>query len=359
MNLKKLEQILEEMKEISHRSFLLFAPNGDFIIGTDTAPDCADMVKNFVFSLADTQMMPDWIYFRVELHDETEYVMLVSRGSDTDQSYLVGRMALCHVRSFFISMEEPENQVNGLRLIINGEITGERIGEKTHQLRLLPGKYLLFVIQYKENRDSILVEALKSFFVSGSGDYVVEMDGRRTVLLKEFDEIPDEDYRAFANVIVDNMATEVMARVCVGYGGPIESFDELNKAYMNACTALKVGTVFYSEESVFDYQKLGIGRLIYKLPADLCEMFLDEILGENKEIDLDDETMTTIRKLFDNNLNISETARQLYIHRNTLVYRLERIEKRLGLDIRTFEDAMLFKIAMMVRVHLNELNLEN
>jgi carbohydrate diacid regulator len=87
----------------------------------------------------------------------------------------------------------------------------------------------------------------------------------------------------------------------------------------------------------------------------LCEMFIKEIFGE-RNIDLDDETMVTIQKFFENSLNISETARQLYIHRNTLVYRLERLEKMIGLDIRKFEDAMTFKIAMMVIAHMDYQN---
>lgn len=117
--------------------------------------------------------------------------------------------------------------------------------------------------------------------------------------------------------------------------------------------ALEVGKIFYMENDTVSYGNLGIGRLIYQLPISLCEMFLREVFGEDIPDDLDEETMVTIQKFFENNLNISETARQLYVHRNTLVYRLERIEKALGLDIRTFEDAMLFKIALMVISHMN------
>ena len=112
--------------------------------------------------------------------------------------------------------------------------------------------------------------------------------------------------------------------------------------------ALEVGRIFYMEKDTVSYGNLGIGRLIYQLPPSLCRMFLGEVFGDNLPDALDEETMITIHKFFENNLNVSETARQLYIHRNTLVYRLERIEKALGLDIRKFEDAMLFKIALMV-----------
>ncbi len=355
ISLKRLDRILSEMKEVSRRDFIVLTPEGKRIWGTADAADLGVAVSDFSSSPDETRIDGEWMFFKMEMPGGTRYVMLCSLGGDENEASLVGRMALGRVRDFFLSPDEPYDRIGGLRRIISGEVSGDRVGETVHRLGLAAGRYLLFVIQYKNDEEGILAETLENFFVTAPAEMVVEMDGSRIALLKEASEVPGEDYRDFANVIVDNLQTEVMTKVRVGYGDPIENFSDLNRAYQNACTALKIGTVFYGEESVFYYRKLGIGRLIYKLPADLCEMFLTEILGENRKMDLDDETMTTIRKLFDNNLNISETARQLYIHRNTLVYRLERIEKKLGLDIRTFEDAMLFKIAMMVRVHLNEL----
>ena len=181
------------------------------------------------------------------------------------------------------------------------------------------------------------------------------MDSTKLVLIKNVRGIEKEQYEKYAETIVDNLQAEAMTNVWIGYADVSEGFTKLNLSYQNASLALKIGNIFYGEENVFCYSRLGIGRLVYQLPLELCEMFLKEVLGENAETTFDDETLVTINQLFDNNLNISETARQLYIHRNTLVYRLERIEKKLGLDIRSFEDAMLFKIAMMVRTHVAEL----
>lgn len=353
---KKLGRVLNEMKEASKREYLLFSVEGEFVAGTEEAAGFSQSIRQFAHSLAETQVQQGWIYFRVDLQGETEYVLLCSRGSEADQSYVIGKMALCHVRDTFLSMREPENRINVLRQIINGEIPTEKISEKCHQLQLKSGRYVLYVIYYKNEADSVLLETLKNLFVSSYQDFMVEMDGNRTVLIKSVSDIPNENYEQYARVIVDNMQMEAMINVWVGYGDPVNSFEQMQRAYRHACTALDIGIVYYGTERAFYYQQLGIGRLIYKLPADLCEMFLKEVLGENMDLDLDEETLMTINKLFDNNLNISETARQLYIHRNTLVYRLKRIEKKLGLDIRTFEDAMLFKIAMMVRTHLNELN---
>ncbi|MCD8216959.1 MAG: helix-turn-helix domain-containing protein [Clostridiales bacterium] len=353
---KRVERILGDMREASKREYLLFSVDGELIAGTVSAEETSETIVPFASSLAETQVQQGWIYFRVELQGETKFVLLCSRGSETDQSYVIGKMALCHVRNYMLSLQEPENRINALRQIINGEIPREKVAEKCHQLQLKPGKYVLYVIHTKSEADSVMLETLKNLFVNSYQDFMVEMDGTKTILIKNAVDIPGENYEQYARAIVDNMQSEAMINVWVGYGDPVESFEQMHRAYKHAGTALDIGIVYYGTERVFYYQKLGIGRLIYKLPADLCEMFLKEVLGENMELDLDEETLATINKLFENNLNISETARQLYIHRNTLVYRLERIEKKLGLDIRSFEDAMLFKIAMMVRAHLDELN---
>jgi carbohydrate diacid regulator len=135
----------------------------------------------------------------------------------------------------------------------------------------------------------------------------------------------------------------------------VTQIPELTQSYQEAKMALEVGRVFYAQRDTISYGKLGIGRLIYQLPMSLCHMFIKEVFGDQiPDILEDEEAMSTINKFFENNLNISETARQLYVHRNTLVYRLERIEKAIGLDIRTFEDAMTFRIAVMVIAHMKD-----
>jgi carbohydrate diacid regulator len=245
-----------------------------------------------------------------------------------------------------------------LREILCGEVPKERIEEKNHQFHLKSGEYVLYVIQFSRENDAIVLETLKHLFVVHAVDYLVEMDGTKVALIKNIRGIENGDFEQYARVIVDNLQAEAMTNVWIGYGDVVDAFSQMSTAYQNATTAVKIGRIFYGEEHVFYYSKLGLGRLIYQLPMDLCELFLQEVLGENTDLDFDEETLTTINQLFENNLNISETARQLYIHRNTLVYRLERIEKKLGLDIRSFEDAMLFKIAMMVRTHLNRMREE-
>ncbi len=356
---EKLNQVLAEMGEIAHRNLLLFSSEGEWIAGALPDGDFSPEIKSFVDSPAQSQTRNGWGYLRIELEEGTDYVLLCSVEDNRDESYVLGRMASCAIRNLLLASQEGGSVSGTLREVLNGEITGAKGAEQCSRIGLKPCKSLLYVIQSREEADEILVETLRNLFGNGPSDHVVEMDAFRTVLIKAVADMGDTDFEAYAQMIADNLQTEAMVNVWVGYGDPIDSFEQMGTAYQNACTALKIGMVFYAEDQVFYYQKLGIGRLIYQLPADLCEMFLRELLGENMELDLDEETMTTIKKLFENNLNISETARQLYIHRNTLVYRLERIEKRLGLDIRTFDDAMLFRIALLVRVHLNELNKGN
>ncbi len=355
---EKLDQTLTEMELAGGRKLLLFSTEGELCSGKENSEELSESVRMFAGFPSASQVLGEWIYFRVELHGETVYVLLCGAEDETEHSYAIGRMALCHIRDLFLTEPEPENRVSVFRQIIEGEIPGDKAAERCLPFKMRPFGYLLFVIQYKGYADTILLETLKNLFANSPEDFLIEMDEGRTVLFKDPEEMGGMDPEQYANAIVDNLQSEAMTSVRVGYGSPAESFDHLKEAYQNACTALQIGMVFYAEERVFYYQELGIGRLIYKLPPDQCEIFLEEVLGENKEIDLDDEMMNTIRKFFENNLNITDTARQLYIHRNTLVYRLERIEKKLGLDIRVFEDAMLFRIAMMVRLHLNEMNVE-
>lgn len=357
LSIKKIEHSLEEMKEISKMDFLLFSDGGKMIAATTKQIDVEilNSVRLFADSLAESQVVRNWLFFRVEDNGELEYILLCSQGSGVESSYIVGQMAACQIRNLVRAAQEPVDKIHFLRQILNGEIPENRIEERVHQLHLKNGKFMIYVIRLAKDHDITVLETLKHLFVIPQSDFLVEMDSTKLVLIKNVRGIEKEQYEKYAETIVDNLQAEAMTNVWIGYADVSEGFTKLNLSYQNASLALKIGNIFYGEENVFCYSRLGIGRLVYQLPLELCEMFLKEVLGENAETTFDDETLVTINQLFDNNLNISETARQLYIHRNTLVYRLERIEKKLGLDIRSFEDAMLFKIAMMVRTHVAEL----
>ena len=161
-----------------------------------------------------------------------------------------------------------------------------------------------------------------------------------------------EDIHDLAHTMIDTLSMEALTHVQIAYSDLIPNLPALPSAYKQTALALRVGKLFYSEQSVFPFNKLGIGRLIHELPEKLCEDFLFEIFGDITSEHLDKDTLAAIDKFFQNNLNIAETARQLHMHRNTLIYRLEQVEKRTGLDLRQFEDAMTFKIAIMILNYL-------
>ena len=208
---------------------------------------------------------------------------------------------------------------------------------------------VVYMIETKQEKDLNARELLKTLFATRTKDFITAVDERSIILIHELRE--DEDYEEVeqvANMMKDMLNSEAMATVRISYGTIVSEIKQVSKSYKEAKMALDVGKIFYSEKRIIAYNTLGIGRLIYQLPISLCEMFMHEVFGDNIPDSLDEETLTTINKFFENNLNVSETSRQLYVHRNTLVYRLEKLQKSTGLDIRKFDDALTFKIALMV-----------
>ena len=190
-------------------------------------------------------------------------------------------------------------------------------------------------------------------YSSQRGDYITAVDEKNTILIKALTKEDDyEECNHIADVIVDMMNTEAMVNVRVAYGTIVNELKDVSKSYKEATMALDVGRIFYVERNVLAYNELGIGRLNHQLPLSLCDMFLKEVFSGNALEQFDEETLSTVNLFFENNLNISETARKLYVHRNTLVYRLEKIQKTTGLDVRVFDDALTFKIALMVTKHM-------
>ncbi len=198
------------------------------------------------------------------------------------------------------------------------------------------------------------MEFVRGMFGSSTKDFVTEVDEQNIILVKDVRDLSSEAaLESVAKMLADNMHSEAMVRVRVGYGNRVVNLQDISRSYQEAKMAIEVGKIFYADLETVSYSKLGIGRLIYQIPMSLCEMFIREVFGEDIPKIFTEENVVTIQKFFENNLNISETARQLYVHRNTLVYRLERLEKAIGLDIRRFDDAMTFKIAMMVLSHMS------
>ena len=208
---------------------------------------------------------------------------------------------------------------------------------------------VIYIIEVLSEQDSNILDKVRKWFGDKNKDFVTAVDERNIIIVKEVGAHDGSDEaEKFAQEMLGKLKTEGIDDVHVAYGTIVNDIKEVSKSYKEAKLALDVGKIFFQEKDVIAYNTLGIGRLIYQLPVPLCKMFIREIFEGKSPDDFDEETLMTIHKFFENSLNVSETSRQLYIHRNTLVYRLDKIQKSTGLDLRVFEDAITFKIALMV-----------
>lgn len=283
-----------------------------------------------------------------ELKRITGITMAVSADSPEEAA-----QALTQIRCLCTAYKEKYNKADFLQGLMTGGIPAYDIAERAARLHINPDeRRILFLLETKEI-DETVTEILKSLFPSQTKTYLVPITGKSIAVLRPVRTgETKEDSRRIARMIVDTLNTEALVRIRLSYSFIFDSLTALPEAFRETSLALRVGRLFYSEQTIFPYNELGIGRLIYQLPASLCENFLKEIFGAEIPISFDEETLGTVNRFFQNNLNIAETSRQLHMHRNTLIYRLEQIEKHTGLDIRLFEDAMTFKIAIMVLNYL-------
>lgn len=262
--------------------------------------------------------------------------------------------ALEQIRCLCTAYREKYNKNDFLLSLMKNGIPAYDIYERAGRLHIpVEEKRVIYLLKTKELTDTI-IEILRNLFPRRAKTYLVPVSKDILSILHPVRSASSEDeIRKTAHIIVDTLNTEALAHVQIAYSSVIENLAELPGAFRESTLALKVGELFYSEQTVFPYNELGIGRLIYQLPVSLCESFLSEIFGEEVPDGFDEETTLAVNRFLQNNLNIAETARQLHMHRNTLIYRLEQIQKRTGLDLRIFEDAMTFKIATMVMNYLH------
>ena len=264
--------------------------------------------------------------------------------------YMVGKLAAFQIQNLLVAYKERYDKDNFIKNLLLDNLLLVDIYNRAKKLHIETSvNRVVFLIETKDEKDSNALETVKGLFAGKSRDFITQVDEKNIILVKELKEEEGyEDMEKTANVILDMLNTEAMISVHVSFGTIVNEIKDVSRSYKEAKMALDVGKIFYSDQNVIAYSSLGIGRLIYQLPMPLCKMFIGEIFGENTPDDFDDETIATINKFFENSLNVSETSRQLYIHRNTLVYRLDKLEKSTGLDLRVFDDAITFKIALMV-----------
>ena len=216
---------------------------------------------------------------------------------------------------------------------------------------------IVFLVKFYSRTDMMPFEMLQNMFPDKSKDYVISVGEQDVVLVKDIKPGTErKEIEKMAANIVTTLNNEYYAKVAIGISTVVDNIKDLARAFKEAQVALDVGKVFETEKNIISYENLGIGRLIYQLPTTMCEMFLQEVFKKGSLDSLDKETLMTIQCFFENNLNVSETSRKLFVHRNTLVYRLEKIRKLTGLDLREFEHAITFKVALMVQKYLKSIS---
>ena len=256
--------------------------------------------------------------------------------------------------------DEKFDRSNFVKNVILDNILPGDIYIKSRELRFNnDATRVVFLIRVTKSNDVSVFDVIQNFFPDKTKDFVININETDIALIKEVrPNVDGKDLEKLAQSICDTLSTEFYCNAIVGIGTCVTGIKELARSFKEAQVALEVGKVFDTERSIISYENLGIGRLIYQLPTTLCEMFLQEVFKKNPIDALDKETLFTINKFFENNLILSETARKLFVHRNTLVYRLEKIKKLTGLDLREFDDAITFKVALMVKKYLASRGIE-
>lgn len=344
-----IQTSIDELKAITKVDLSVYDPTGTVVASTTEKMDItADLISGFANSPADSQVIG--VHHLLKIWDESELLyILVSKGFDED-AYMIGKIAVCEIQNLAIAYKERFDRNNFFQNLILDNLLLVDIYNRAKKLHIeAKAPRVVFLVEARLEKDGIVTELLKGMFSSQSGDYITAVDESNVILIKSLTpNSTHEDMMAVADTIVAMMNAEAMLNVRVAFGNIVQELKDVSKSYKEAKMALDVGKIFYAERNVVAYSILGIGRLIYQLPVNLCRLFVDEIFGENVPSQFDEETLTTINKFFENNLNVSETSRQLFVHRNTLVYRIEKIQKSTGLDLRNFDDALTFKIALMV-----------
>ena len=344
-----LQNTVEGLKQISRVELGIIDTEGNVLAATfPEAGDFSEPARIFANSPADSQEVQGYQFFKVYDETQLEYILLAS-GS-TDDTYMIGKMAAFQIQGLLVAYKERFDKDNFIKNLLLDNLLLVDIYNRAKKLHIdTDVRRIVFIIETKNEKDNNALETVRNIFSSKAKDFVTAVDEKNIILVKEVKQNESyEDMNKTAKVIVDMLNTEAMSSVHVAFGTIVNEIKEVSRSYKEAKMALDVGKIFYGNRNIIAYSNLGIGRLIYQLPIPLCKMFIKEIFENRSPDDFDEETLTTINKFFENSLNVSETSRQLYIHRNTLVYRLDKLQKSTGLDLRVFEDAITFKIALMV-----------
>ena len=350
------QSVIVQLKDISDRTFGVIDTEGCVVSCTDVSllgerwPDAALKVGNAsegVVTFAQKcfkAIVGNSNYF--------EYAVFCTGDDETARGFChVAYIALNDAKKFY---EEKHDRGTFVKNIIMDNILPGDIYIRAKELHFATdAPRAVFLIRQVGHSDVATVDVLSGMFPDKLQDFVLSINEMDIAVVKQISgTTTGEELEKMATAMEDTLKNELRIKTVIGIGTIADHLRELADSYKEAQTAIDVGKVFDTEKSIINYENLGIGRLIYQLPTTLCEIFLSEVFKKNSIDSLDQETLFTINKFFENNLNVSETSRKLFVHRNTLVYRLEKIKKLTGLDLRQFDHAIVFKVALMVRKYL-------
>jgi carbohydrate diacid regulator len=344
-----LQNTIDGLKGIAHVDLCVLDVDGNEVAATK--PDFANMgesVRDFVRSPADSQEVQGHQFFKVYDEQQLEYI-LIAAGSG-ESTYTIGKMIAYQIQGLLVAYKERFDKDNFIKNLLLDNLLLVDIYSRAKKLHIpADSKRVTMIISADKVRENNVLELVRTHTTGNGGDFVTEVDEDNVIVVKDVSEYakPEEISKAAAE-LQEHLESLGITGVHIAIGTVVGEIKEVSRSYKEAKMALDVGRIFFDERKVISYGELGIGRLIYQLPIPLCKMFIREIFGGKNPDGFDQETLATIDKFFENNLNVSETSRQLFIHRNTLVYRLDKLQKSTGLDLRVFDDAITFKIALMV-----------
>ena len=339
-----LQTTIDGLKNIARIDLSILDTEGKVLATTvPGAENYESTVLAFVESPADSQVIQGHLFFKVYDEQQLEYVLLAN--GDNDDVYMVGKIAAFQIQNLLVAYKERFDKDNFIKNLLLVDIynRAKKLHIETDVRRVV------YIIEINREKDNTVLESVRGLFGGKSKDFITAVDEKNLIVVKEI--APGEGYPEInktARMMLNLLKGETGEEIHIAYGTIVPELKEVSRSYKEAKMALDVGKIFFEERDIIAYSSLGIGRLIYQLPIPLCKMFIREIFDGKSPDEFDEETLTTINKFFENSLNVSETSRQLYIHRNTLVYRLDKLQKSTGLDLRVFEDAITFKIALMV-----------
>lgn len=345
-----LQNTIEGLKGISRIDFCVLDTEGKALATTfEDAWNHESAVLSFVESPADSQVIQGCQFFKIFDEQQLEYVLLA--GGESEDVYMVGKIAAFQIQSLLVAYKERFDKDNFIKNLLLDNLLLVDIYNRAKKLHIdTEVKRVIFIIETSHEKDSVALDNVRNLLGGKSRDFITAVDEKNIIVVKELsDKDGSRELEKMAKDMMDVLKAECgEEQIHIAYGTIVNDIKEVSKSYKEAKLALDVGKIFFDEKDIVAYSTLGIGRLIYQLPIPLCKMFIKEIFEGKSPDEFDEETLTTINKFFENSLNVSETSRQLYIHRNTLVYRLDKLQKSTGLDLRVFEDAITFKIALMV-----------